>query len=151
MRQVVLTLSLAFLIGIGLPSAHAQSLSPKNNFILKCVGCHGPDGTGSEKGGIPDFNGFVGAFSYLPEGRLYLMHVPGVVGSGLNDQEIADVMNYLMHEWGGESMDSGYQPFTEHEVQTLRAKPLKDVVDYRRTVVEKLTADGRAVAPYPWP
>ena len=151
MRRSFYAMGLACLFGLQALSLHAQPLSPKNHFILRCVGCHGPDGSGSEKGGIPDFNGYVGAFSYLPEGRLYLMHVPGVVGSGLSDQEIADVMNYLMHEWGGASMDDTYQPFSEHEVQSLRAQPLKDVVDYRRKVVEKLKAEGRPVAPYPWP
>ena len=74
------------------------------------------------------------------------MHVPGVVGAGLTDKQIADVMNYVMTTWGESSLPAEYKPFTEAEVTTLRAEPVGDVVAYRRKVAEDLLAQGIATA-----
>lgn len=143
-------LVLAIVLSAG-PAA-GGGLGPEQNYMLRCTGCHGADGSGSVRGRIPDFRDSVASFSYIPEGRKYLMHVPGVVGSGLNDREIAAVLNYIMVAWGGESLQAeDYAPFTAEEVQALRQTDLKDVVKYRRTVVERLKDENRPVADYPWP
>ncbi|MDH2432347.1 hypothetical protein QCD60_07205 [Pokkaliibacter sp. MBI-7] len=139
------------LLGTGQAQA-SPDLGAKNNFILRCTGCHGQDGSGSLAGGIPDFRGFVASFSFTPAGRLYLMHVPGVVSASLDNREIAAVMNYVMHEWGGDSFHARqYTPFTEQEVASLQQQEVKDVVKLRREVVKDLQAQGLPVAPYPWP
>ena len=109
------------------------------------------DGTGSANGGIPDFRGLVGAFAGDDDGRTYVMHVPGVVGSGLSDAEIAGVMNYVFETWGEKSLPAPYVPFTPDEVTARRARPVDDVVAFRRDVVEKLSAQGISTADYPWP
>jgi cytochrome c553 len=132
-------------------TAVGQERSARTNYILRCGGCHGMDAMGSENGGIPAFPGYVGSFAQLEEGRTYVMHVPGVVGASLSDAEIAEVMNYVMENWGGESLPADFEPFTETEVTERRAIPIGDVVGYRRIVVEKLTALGLPVAGYPWP
>lgn len=129
----------------------AVKYSPETNFALRCLGCHGPEGLGTEKGGIPNFQDFVGSFSTLESGRKYLMNVPGVVGSSLSDGEIAGVMNYVMHKWGGKSLPETYQPFTADEVKRLRQFDVGDVVAYRREVVKEIEKSGLPVAPYPWP
>jgi len=124
---------------------------PENNFILRCAGCHGMDASGSMEGGIPDFRNYVASFSYTEKGREYLMHVPGVVNSSLTDREIAEVMNYAMTRWGGSSLRSDFKPFTEAEVHKLQQVVVKDVVKFRREVVEELTHQQLPVAEYPWP
>lgn len=138
----------------GPPAARAESagpLSARANYILRCTGCHGLEGAGSEIGGIPDFRGYVGAFSRTGDGRAYLMHVPGVVNSSLTNAEIAAVMNYVMQTFGGPSLPANFKPFTVEEVDALRTHPVEDVVAYRRDVVKALTAAGIATAGYPWP
>lgn len=131
--------------------ASGAERTPKANFILKCAGCHLSDGTGMPASGIPDFVGKVGVFAALPEGRAYLLHVPGVIGSSLTDAQIADVLNYLMETWAGASLPADYAPFDAAEVAALRAQSIGNAVKYRRVVVDKLESMGLAAADYPWP
>ena len=129
----------------------AQDKTPHTNYVLRCAGCHGMSGAGAPSAGIFDFNGMVGAFAGIDEGRTYLMHVPGVAGSGLSDAEIAAVMNYVMETWAGDSLPEPYEPFTRAEVTARRAIPIPDVVENRREVVALLEALGIETADYPWP
>lgn len=131
--------------------AGAAERTAKANFVLKCVGCHLSDGTGMPASGIPDFVGKVGVFAAIPEGRAYLLHVPGVIGSSLTDGQIADVLNYIMDTWAGASLPNHYVPFDAAEVSALRKQDIGNAVNYRRTVVEKLETLGLSTADYPWP
>lgn len=132
-------------------TVQAGERSAPVNYLLRCQGCHLADGTGLPKAGIPDFVDQVGVFAAIPEGRQYLMHVPGVIGSSLSDQEIADVLNYVMETYSSSSLPDDYQPFTAEEVMSLRTTEIGNVVKYRRTVAEKLAQLGLATADYPWP
>lgn len=121
------------------------------NYILRCVGCHLPDGTGLPSAGIPDFVGKVGVFAGSQGGRRYLLHVPGVINSGLGDQETADLLNYIMDTYAGSSVGDGWAPFTAQEVAVLKADNVGNVVAYRRKIAAELAAQGYSVADYPWP
>lgn len=142
---------MAGLVAGGVAIAETPHRQPRTNFILRCVGCHGLDGAGSEKGGIPDFRNYVGAFSRDEAGRTYVMHVPGVTNAGLSNAEIADVMNYVMKTFGGPSLPDDYRPFDTAEVERLRAVPVKNVVALRRELAAALAKEGIATAGYPWP
>ncbi|MBE0579558.1 hypothetical protein [Devosia sp.] len=131
--------------------ASGAERTPKASFILKCAGCHLSDGTGMPGSGIPDFVGKVGVFAALPEGRAYLLHVPGVIGSSLSDAQIAEVLNYIMDTWAGASLPADYRPFEAAEVSALRQQNVGNAVKFRRIVVDKLEAMGLSVADYPWP
>ncbi|WP_237153831.1 c-type cytochrome [Oryzibacter oryziterrae] len=141
----------AGVIAGGTVLAETPHRTPRTNFILRCVGCHGMDGSGSEKGGIPDFRNYVGAFSRDEAGRTYVMHVPGVVNANLSNAEIAEVMNYLMKTFGGTSLPKDYHPFDTAEVDKLRAVPVKDIVGLRRDISASLAKQGITTAGYPWP
>ena len=132
-------------------SSQAAERTAETNFVLKCVGCHLTSGTGLPEQGIPDFVGKVGVFAGLPEGRAYLLHVPGVIGSSLSDTETADVLNYIMDKWAGDSLPKDFVPFTGPEVAELKATSIGNVVNYRRVVADKLAKSGLSVADYPWP
>lgn len=123
------------------PSAHA-------NYLLRCSGCHLPDGEGLPASGIPAFPGYVDALAGDDEGRTYMVHVPGVVSSSLTDGEIAGVLNYVVEKWGS---PASIPAFTADEVTQRRARDVEDVVRYRRAIVERLKASGLKVAEYPWP
>jgi cytochrome c553 len=126
--------------------------SASSNFIQYCSGCHGQNGRGAGvNSGIPDFKNFVGAFASDDGGRTYVLHVPGVVNTSLDDAEIAAAMNYIMRTWGGTSLRADFVEFTADEVRTRRARSVPDVVALRRQVVERLHANGIATADYPWP
>ncbi|CQD37220.1 c-type cytochrome [Yersinia mollaretii] len=130
------------------PLCHALGNTPEQNYILKCSGCHDMDGSGSVAGGIPPLPGYLGAFVNDADGRLYLMHVPGIVASGLDDQQIAQLMNFLNQKWGDVQQGS---PFTDAEVKQLRAMPMTDVVKLRRQIVQRFLREGIATGDYPWP
>lgn len=132
-------------------AAPVFALSPANAYILRCAGCHGMEGAGSQTGGIPDFRGTVAAFAYLPAGRRYVVQVPGVLASGLDPQQTADVMNHLMTRWGGASLTGEFVPFTEAEVAQLQAEVIPDVVGFRRDLAAEMTRNNLPVAAYPWP
>lgn len=143
--------ALGVLAAILLAAAPASAqYSTKTLYVLRCAGCHGVDGVGSASAGVPAFPGYVGAFARDEEGRVYMTHVPGVVGSGLSNGEIAAVLNYIVDTWSGEPPGT-LDAFTEEEVQRLRAEVIPDVVGYRRDVVRRLAAEGVSVADYPWP
>ncbi len=131
--------------------AQAGGRSAQTNYILRCTGCHGQDGSGSEQAGIPDFRGYVGSFARSDAGRRYLMHVPGVTNASLDTAEIAAVMNYVIATYAGASRDPQAPEFTPAEVDRLRASPVADVVALRREVVAQYVKDGWPVAGYPWP
>lgn len=136
-------------IALAATGAIAAERSAHVNFLLRCSGCHMSDGSGVPASGIPPFPGFIDSFAADPDGRTYMAHVPGVIGSGLSDAEIAAVLNYLIDKWGRapEAVDR----FTADEVAARRAAPVPDVVAYRRALVVRLTAAGSPVAQYPWP
>lgn len=129
-------------------SVTAASNTPEQNYLLKCSGCHDVDGSGSVNGGIPPLPGYLGAFMEDREGRVYIMNVPGVIASGLDDRQLADLMNYLNHKWGG---DTFTKPYTEEEIKAIRSEPLSDIVKYRRAIVSRFNQQGIETGEYPWP
>lgn len=146
MRTVML---LALLLLSAAQSALAGERRPEVNYVLRCAGCHGMDGTGAEKAGIPPFPGLVDAFFADQQGRLYLMHVPGVVANGLSDREIAEVMNYVVDRWRKPGAEVRH--FSTEEVTRLRTEQLDDLVGLRREIAQRLQVEGVPVAAYPWP
>ncbi len=127
---------------------YAEVNTPEQNYLLKCSGCHTADGSGSVAGGIPPLPGYLGAFMDDPQGRVYIMNVPGVIASGLDDKQLADLMNYLNHKWGDPEKA---KPYTAAEIERIKAKPLADVVKYRREIVARFNEQGIATGSYPWP
>ncbi|MGL4964712.1 MAG: hypothetical protein ACRC67_26030 [Inquilinus sp.] len=132
-------------------AAPAWAQSAHIDYMLKCSGCHGADGSGSPDRGIPDFRGYVDGFGRIEAGRTYVMHVPGVVNSSLPNGRIAAVINYVMATFGAPETRAGVPPFTAEEVDRLRAVPVADVVAYRREVAAAMAKAGIPVAGYPWP
>lgn len=135
----------------GAAMSGTTSRSASVNFVLHCSGCHALDGTGNGQGDIPDFRNSVGAFARDDDGRTYLVHVPGVVNSGLSSAEIAAVMNFVLMKWGDSSRDGAVSPFTVEEVTKRLAMPVPDIVGLRRQIVSRLGREGILTARYPWP
>ncbi|MFV0384289.1 c-type cytochrome [Paracoccus sp. (in: a-proteobacteria)] len=119
----------------------------RRDYILHCSGCHGMTGKGTIAGGIPPFPDSVGKIAGSDIGRTYIVHVPGVNSAGLSAGEIADVLNYILDQWG----EGGDPRFSGHEVAERSALPIGEVVAYRRKVVAELSAAGIEIAEYPWP
>lgn len=129
----------------------AAERSASANFILRCSGCHGMDGSGTTVGGVPDFRNYIGAFATDDDGRTYVLRVPGVVNASLSDSEISAVINYVMWAWGGTSLLPSFVAFTPEEVAARRTRAVGDIVRFRRQIVGRLSTAGIQTAEYPWP
>ena len=130
--------------------ASMANMSPRSLYLLRCSGCHRPDGGGAISAGVPPFPGFIAPMTSDPMGRTYVTHVPGITGSGLDDAQIASVLNYVLDTWSGDGAGRT-RKFTPEEVAQRRAIPVSDVVSYRRALVARLTRRGLPVGAYPWP
>lgn len=118
------------------------------DYILQCAGCHRVDGRGSTPHGIPDFRNSVGAFTHLSAGREYLIRVPGAAYSQLNNAELANVLNWLLHTFSPGQLPAGFRPYTESEVAAARPRRYDDVVPVRHGLARELGALGFALSDY---
>ena len=95
------------------------------------------DGSGSELGQVPDMR-LLGRFLAHPEGRRFLVQVPGVMGSGLNDDDVAHVTNWVFTNLVTDVNRRTFVPYTAQEISQARANPLKDVMITRARLLAKV-------------
>jgi cytochrome c2 len=130
-------------------SAHAASPSadPLDRplmYTLHCEGCHRADGSG-QKDVVPTFVDQVSAYTHVPEGRDFLIQVPGVSQTALNDKEVAELMNWLLKAYDPEGLPDDFKPYTEDEISRLRRQPISDTIRRRQAVHEKMDANAEYV------
>ena len=112
------------------------------DFAFRCKGCHGFAGEGTP-GHVPRLDGFVGWFTHLEEGRDYLMRVPGVARSKLDDERLAGVLNWMLETYGGDGVAPGFAPFEADEVGRARRRPLAPhLAATRARLISDLRARG---------
>jgi hypothetical protein len=102
---------------------------PSEDFVLQCSGCHGPHGAGTP-GVVPPLSGLA-PFLETPAGRQYLVRVPGVAQSSLDDARLAALLDWVLAEFSGVRPDP---PYTAIEVGGWRSRPLRDPAAFRRTI-----------------
>ena len=132
--------------------ADAPSYSPANSpralYVLHCSGCHGLDGSGSISARVPDMRR-LGHFLRVPGGREFLVQVPGVMGSGLDDTQVAQVSNWVLDTLAKGSVPARHKPYEANEVARLRQQPLVDVATVRGALASLALQAGWPVAPQP--
>jgi hypothetical protein len=111
------------------------------DYALNCKGCHGFRGQGTP-GHVPRLAGFVGWFTHLPEGRDYLMRVPGVARSVLDDERLAAVLNWMLSTLSPRETAAGFVPFTAAEVGAARCEPLVQRTQARAALLAELRGQG---------
>ncbi len=131
-------LAVAMLVLLVGDTAHAQQVKAESSraeqdYLLYCMGCHQRDGTGSGAE-VPPLVG-VDRFTRLPEGREYLVRVPGVANAGLSDQRLAALLNWTLRSFGS----GGFVAYTADEVGPLRDSPFINAVKSREAVVAALS------------
>ena len=107
------------------------------DYAHRCRGCHGLQGEGTP-GHIPRLAGFVGWYTHLPEGREYLMRVPGVARSQLDDVRLAAVLNWMLANLSPEETAPGFRVFTAEEVGQARRQPLQGRTEKRAWLLGEL-------------
>jgi mono/diheme cytochrome c family protein len=125
------------------PSVAAVA-TPRLQYVLHCAGCHGLDGAGAPAAYVPDLRR-LGAWLRVEGGRDYVMKVPGMRGSGLDDAQLAAVANWMLEHLARDSLPPAHQPFRPDELRRARAEPLVDVAGERRRLLERARAQGIAI------
>lgn len=108
---------------------------PRVDYMLHCMGCHREDGSGLE-GSVPSMSGEIGHFLRVDGGREYLVHVPGVSQSSLGDEDLAAVVNWMIRQFGGDSVPAQFRPYSAEEIGRLRQTKLIDVTATRERLLE---------------
>lgn len=132
--------------------ADAPSVSPTHSaralYVLHCAGCHSLDGSGSVSARVPDMRQ-LGLFLQVPGGREFLIQVPGVMGSGLNDEQVAQVTNWVLSSMASASIPAQHREFDAAEVSRARRDPLVDVAGRRAVLVQRAQQLGLKMAQSP--
>ncbi|WP_166358519.1 cytochrome c [Pseudomonas akapageensis] len=128
------------------PIAQAGYSTPVN-YQLQCAGCHLGGGEGSASNDTPRMKDFVGNFLKVPGGREFLVRVPGMSQSALNDAQLADLVNWIMRPDGmaGKSMPEHYQPYTTEEVSSIRKVSMLNLPQARAGLIAKMREQGIAI------
>jgi hypothetical protein len=117
----------------------------RTRFTLNCAGCHQLDGSGAAEIGVPRMKGVIGHFLRLPEGRDFLVQVPGSSQSSLNDEQLAAELNWIIRTMSEESLPPTFQPYSESEVHELRTHRPENIIMLRKKITDDLRALGHPV------
>lgn len=119
-------------IGATASASVADEDRARTNWVLNCQGCHQADASGSD-GGAPNMVGFVARFLEVEGGREFLVRVPGVAHAPLPDDEVAELVNWMLVEFDADHLPADFKPYAQSEVAALRADPLIDDAAVWRT------------------
>lgn len=122
------------------PAAERDMTLAQSDYVEQCGGCHGIQGT-SAPAKIPVLRDRVGYYMCLPEGRRYLIRLPNVAHSRITDNDqLADLMNFVIFGLGGASTPGGARPFTGPEIaeQRMNAMTSASLIGVRAALVEKM-------------
>lgn len=134
LAATVCAVALAVIAGTARADGH-------NTFISNCAVCHQPDGKGAPSV-YPPLADSVGRYVALKDGRTYMIDVVsfgmgGKIESGgdsfegdmppwpqLNDQEVADVLTYVLTGLNAKLLPADFKPISAGEVKAERTKQL---------------------------
>lgn len=144
MKQVALRLVVMTFAALTpeLATAEINIARAHYNYQMFCMGCHTPDGMGGKS--VPQLRGFVGHFLKSQHGREYLVRVPGSANSALDDEQLAEVLNWKIQRFAQGSAPPNWQPYQAEEVGRYRREPLLEVVEYRKALVKSLVTNDAA-------
>ncbi|WP_321928686.1 c-type cytochrome [Paraburkholderia guartelaensis] len=119
----------------------------RQHWIQNCMGCHTATG-GGIAGKVPPLAHSLGYFERVPGGREYVMRVPGASNSALSDQQLADVLNWLLVTMNREALPPDFKPYTAAEVAEHRRPAFADVAPRRAALIREMQQRGiHEVAP----
>jgi mono/diheme cytochrome c family protein len=124
----------------------AHAATPAQDYVLNCMGCHGTEAQGIP-GKVPPLANALSRFMRSPEGRNYVLRVPGAASSALSDEQLAAVLNWLAVTYDSSATANQPAPFTSTEVAAVRHQPLLSVLATRSAVVQNLSTTGPSPPP----
>jgi cytochrome c553 len=120
--------------------AAAPSTAARNNYMLRCMGCHLADGSGSA-GRVPSVRDSLVPLASSAAGRRYLVQVPGAAQSPLSDLELAQVLSWMVRNLSRQAAPGGFVDFSAAEVARYRRTPLIEVQATRARLLPSAPLD----------
>ena len=145
LRTVLAFCAASLLVTESARAADKAEVRARTDYLLHCSGCHGQDGTGKPSAGIPRFTNQVGYFLKLPEGRAFLMQVPGLLSANMPDDRAAAVVTWMIRSFAGPSLPEDLQPYTAEEARRYKAQRPADIMARRNELYGKLLALGYTI------
>lgn len=118
-----------------------DAASAQQAWTLNCMGCHTSEAHAIH-GKVPGLADQLGHFVRLPEGREFVMRVPGASNSALTDAELANVLNWLIETKNATTRPADFRPYTATEVAAKRRPALTDVAKHRAELIDSLRRSG---------
>lgn len=106
---------------------------PQADYLLHCGGCHRPDATGVPPL-VPSLAGTLGRIAASPEGRDYIVRVPGASQTPLSDEALAGVMNWVLLTFNAGTLPDDFEPLSGREVGRSRKNVLADPQKMRESL-----------------
>jgi hypothetical protein len=129
-------------IALSLAVNAASAYQPLVNYQLRCMGCHLADGSG-QPGRVPSIRRSLVLFSATPEGRDYVVRVPGVAQSPLSDEDTAALLNWMARNLSDVKVPPSFVDYSEAEIRSLRDRPLVRVSVIRARLLKAAGAKPR--------
>jgi len=107
---------------------------PHTDYLLYCRGCHLHTGDPVPDAQIPSLKTLVPLIE-SPEGREYIVRVPGVSQANLSDARLAAVLNWVFTRFNADTLPADFEPYTAEEVRTARVKVLVDPLRAREAIL----------------
>jgi mono/diheme cytochrome c family protein len=132
---------LAALLAVVAPAVRPAPIlnTVQSDYLENCGGCHGIQGS-SFPAHVPQLRGRIGYFLCTADSRAYLLSLPNVALSSMDDERLAAVMNFVVFDLGGASTDTASRRFTRQEVARGRKHPLMgaSLASARATIVRQI-------------
>lgn len=74
----------------------------------------------------------------MPGGREYLVQVPGSALSGLSDDALAGVLNWMLARFDAGNLPSDFKPYSGAEVRQWRGSVPADVEVTRKRLLQRI-------------
>ena len=135
--MATVTRLLASILALGWGIAAADDNRARINYMIHCQGCHLPQAVGVP-GNVPRMKDFVGYFLHSEEGREFVVAVPGVSTANLGDEQLAELVNWLLLTYSAEQLPPDFRPYSIAEVAELRRNPEANPELRRGQILEAL-------------
>ena len=122
--------------------AVAQQSQAQFNYMLNCQGCHGPHGEGTADAAVPAMQNFVGHFLRVEGGRQFLVRVPGTANAALDNEQLAQLLNWMLVTMSSAQLPEIFAPYSSDEVAEYRSHPIVDVARHRAKLIASLEELG---------
>ena len=140
-ERAIVAASLAVFVAVSVawPAVARADQSLQTLYTLHCSGCHGVGGLGVPEAGIPNLNE-AGRYVRTELGREYLIEVPGLSQSRLDDVTAARLLNWVLQQFSAERLPADFKPYTAAEVTRFRADKVSDPKARREAILAELRA-----------